>query len=173
MDWSHRHSPWDLRRIGCSRNSSCHDRLVMVVHDWVGYLGCNSDLPQLGFPWSIIRALGCQGQTSPVILLQTQVGEKPILIPFRIRLFLEKVNLLGEAYGNVLPPGPHVTLPERDGDPFLGRDVAVWTLTVQPPTTRVESQMFELFVRIRATSDERSLVALKIVRPGGGRCSLH
>ncbi|GMN32084.1 hypothetical protein TIFTF001_048164 [Ficus carica] len=65
------------------------------------------------------------------------------------------------------PCYPHITPPKHHGNPLRWRNLVVWEVLVQPPTTYVEPQVLELFVGVRAPRDERPLEALEIVEPRG------
>ncbi|GMN68532.1 hypothetical protein TIFTF001_037592 [Ficus carica] len=71
------------------------------------------------------------------------------------------------------PPGPHITPPKHDGNLFPGRDLTVWKVTMQTPTSREEPQMFVTLVGVRAAGNEHPLVTLEVVGSRGCWSRLH
>ena len=107
------------------------------------------------------------------MLPQARRAQQLMLIPLRIDEVSENINRCQGYLRDIWCPSPHVTPSEYHGNPLGLGDFVVRKVLVQPPTTRVEPQVLELFVRVRVPCDERPLEALEIVEPRGRWGQLH
>ena len=96
-----------------------------------------------------------------------------MLVPLKVRFFLENVNLLQGPRLHVRALGPHIAPPKGDGNPFPVVDVIVRKVTVHPPTRHVKPQVFKLFVGVGAAGDEHPLITLEVIRPSRHKSRFH